>query len=232
MRGIILAGGVGRRLHPLTLVTNKHLLPVGNQPMIDHPIRILKEVGIRDIMVVTGVEHAGDVFSYCGSGERFGVNFNFAIQDYSDGIAGALRLCETWSGDNPVFVVLGDNIFEHVPTPNNDDTCAIYVKRVSSPERFGVCQYGDGVLKRVVEKPDIAPSPWVVTGCYLFPPDVWGVLRELKPSLRGEFEVTDVINHYIDDGSVTVHQVDGYWSDAGTPESYEAANVWAWENIK
>jgi glucose-1-phosphate thymidylyltransferase len=213
--------------------------------MIDHPIRTIKEAGITDIMVVTGTEHAGDVFSYCGSGERFGVNFNFAVQDKPNGIAGALRLCETWAAGDNVMVVLGDNVFEQIDIhkeiafeAKHIHEAVIFVKDVKEPQRFGVCKFRDGprlpgdgtrrALIGVVEKPANPPSDYAVTGCYIFPETVWGIISSLTPSGRGELEVTDVINQYIEIGLCQIEYVTGYWSDAGTMESYRAANEWAW----
>jgi glucose-1-phosphate thymidylyltransferase len=208
--------------------------------MIDWPIRTIKDAGITDIMVVTGAEHAGDVFSYCGSGERFGVNFNFAVQDKPNGIAGALALCETWAGeDEPVMVILGDNIFGQLDYERRVSKmgfgmfkCVILIKSVPNPERFGVVtisQYDHKVIS-IEEKPVKPASDAAVTGLYVFPPDVWGMIRSLEPSGRGELEVTDIIRRYIVPGRMDfVEMADtDYWSDAGTMESYRAANEWAW----
>lgn len=243
MRGVILAGGTGSRLHPLTTVTNKHLLPVGPVPMIEHPIRTLRNAGITDVMIVTGVEHAGQIVNYCGSGEGHGMRFNYAFQERAGGIAQALGLCESWAGGCALMVVLGDNIFDYVlgmdalnkhEIESNKGKAAIFFARVPDPERFGCIEW-EGPLdapvpRRIIEKPKMPPSHDAVTGCYLLPPDVFGVIRSLKPSGRGELEITDVVNHYLEEGLLIAEGVCDFWSDAGTPESYQRANEWAWKN--
>jgi glucose-1-phosphate thymidylyltransferase len=183
-------------------------------------------------MVVTGAEHCGDVFAYCGDGSKFGCNFNFAVQEQPNGIAGALALCEIWAGKDQVTVVLGDNIFDE-PMTNwtgrwNGSTCYVFLKDVANPERFGVAKIRAGELVEVVEKPEHPPSSMAVTGAYIFPNDVWRVIGGMKPSERGELEVTDIINYYIQNHRIQPEDVDRFWSDAGTMESYRAANEWAW----
>jgi glucose-1-phosphate thymidylyltransferase len=208
--------------------------------MIDHPIRTIRSAGIENIMIVTGHEHSGAVFNYCGDGSRFDCNFNFAIQTKPDGIAGALGLCRSWAGEEPVMVVLGDNIFGDLQLVTEVSKmgyclfkCAIFVKKVKHPERFGVVTLGHGnSVISIAEKPKKPASNLIVTGCYIFPPSVWDVILNLKPSDRGELEVTDIIRAYMPD-RVHVRMLDDlYWSDAGTMESYQSANQWAWEHIK
>ncbi len=228
MKGIILAGGTGSRLYPLTKVTNKHLLPVGNKPMIYYPIEKLTEAGIDEILVVTGTDHMGDVVNLLGSGKDFNCRFTYKVQDEAGGIAQALGLAENFVGDDSMTVVLGDNIFE--PSLKNAISsfsgkgAQILVKEVNDPERFGVAEIEGDKITGIEEKPEKPKSPYAVTGVYIYDNRVFEFIRELKPSGRGEFEITDVNNNYIDRGEMRFSILDGWWTDAGTPDSYKRAN--------
>lgn len=228
MKGIILAGGTGSRLYPLTKVTNKHLLPIGDKPMIYHPIEKLTEIGIQEILIVTGTEHMGAVVNLLGSGKDFDCRFTYKVQDEAGGIAQALGLAENFAGNDPVAVILGDNIFEsslQAAAENYDGTGAqIMIKEVPDPKRYGVAELkGDKVLS-VTEKPDQPKSNFAVTGIYFYDSKVYEIIKTLKPSGRGELEITDVNNHYIREKKMKSSILDGWWTDAGTPESYRVAN--------
>ncbi|MDZ7718093.1 MAG: sugar phosphate nucleotidyltransferase [Balneolaceae bacterium] len=228
MKGIILAGGTGSRLYPLTKVTNKHLLPVGNKPMIYYPIEKLTSAGIEEILIVTGTEHMGDVVNLLGSGKDFGCRFTYKVQDEAGGIAQALGLAENFCGDEPMTVILGDNIFEaglSKALENFDGSGAqILIKQVEDPERFGVAELEGDRIVGIEEKPDQPKSEFAVTGIYMYDPQVFDLIRNLEPSDRGELEITDVNNHYIKNGAMKYSILDGWWTDAGTPESYKVAN--------
>lgn len=228
MKGIVLAGGTGSRLYPLTKVTNKHLLPVGNKPMIYYPIQKLTEAGIQEILIVTGTEHMGDVVNLLGSGKDFGCRFTYKVQDEAGGIAQALGLAENFCGDEPMTVILGDNIFEaglSKALGNYDNSGAqILIKQVEDPERFGVAELEGDRIIGIEEKPDQPKSEFAVTGIYMYDSQVFDLIKNLKPSDRGELEITDVNNHYIKNGTMKYSKLDGWWTDAGTPESYKVAN--------
>jgi glucose-1-phosphate thymidylyltransferase len=230
MKGIILAGGTGSRLYPLTKVTNKHLLPVGREPMIFHPLRKLTEAGIDEILVVTGVEHMGDVVTLLGSGKDFGCRFTYKVQDEAGGIAQALGLAENFAGKDLMCVVLGDNVFEDSLRPHVDAFreqgrgARLLLKQVPDPERYGVVELEDGKPVRIVEKPKQAKSDLAVVGVYFYDSDVFDVVRTLKPSARGELEITDVNNHYLRAGTLRCERLSGWWTDAGTFESLGVAN--------
>lgn len=228
MKGIILAGGTGSRLYPLTKVTNKHLLPVGDKPMIYHPIEKLLEVGIKEVLIVTGTEHMGDVVNLLGSGKDFNCRFTYKVQDEAGGIAQALGLAENFAGNDPVVVILGDNIFEHSlqkAVSNYDGSGAqILIQKVEDPERYGVAELeGDKVIS-IEEKPKEPKSNYAVTGIYFYDAKVFECIRTLKPSGRGELEITDVNNFYIKNGLMKSSVLEGWWTDAGTPDSYKHAN--------
>ena len=226
MKGVVLAGGLGTRLHPLTKVTNKHLLPVHNQPMIYYPIRTLINAGIDDIMIVTGGNSAGDFLKLLGNGRDFGLkHLSYAYQEGEGGIADALALVEHFADDNPICVVLGDNIIEGNVQSAADaylqqgNGAKILLKKVHDPQRFGVPELdGDKVL-RIEEKPKDPRSDYAVIGIYFYDATVFDVIKTLIPSGRGELEITDVNNHYIDRGEMTWNELEGWWTDAGTFES-------------
>ena len=228
--GIILAGGSGSRLHPCTTVTNKHLLPIGEMPMIFYPIRKLVSAGIEDILIVTGTEHMGDFISLLGSGHEFNCALTYRVQDEAGGIAQALALAERFAGSQPMCVMLGDNIFENPITPfieqfrSHPSDAQILLKEVPDAERFGVVEMKGTKVVRIIEKPEQPPSNFAVTGVYCYPPDVFDIIRTLKPSERGELEITDVNNAYLAQGRLQAAMLDGYWSDAGTFPSLARAN--------
>lgn len=230
MKGIILAGGTGSRLYPLTKVTNKHLLPVGKYPMIYHAIHKLVEADIHDILIVTGKEHMGDVVNLLGSGSDFGVTFTYKVQDKAGGIAQALGLCETFVGKDNMTVILGDNVFNdnissYVQSYKEQGNGArILIKNVSDPQRFGVPELEGTYIKSIEEKPKIPKSNFAVTGIYMFDSSVFDIIRELEPSDRGELEITDVNNAYIQKGQMTYDVLNGWWTDAGTHQSLSKAN--------
>ena len=228
LKGVILAGGTGSRLYPLTKVTNKHLLPVGNKPMIFHPIEKLTGLGIQDILIVTGTEHMGDVVNLLGSGAEYNCRFTYKVQDQAGGIAQALGLAENFAGQDPIVVILGDNIFEddltraaHTYTGNG---AMILLKQVPDPQRYGVALLdGDKVIE-IQEKPENPPTSFAVTGIYFYDSRVFSAIRDLKPSRRGELEITDVNNYYIRQNQMSSALLEGWWTDAGTPDSYRLAN--------
>src|SRR5437660_6372185 len=233
MKGVILAGGLGTRLYPLTKVTNKHLLPVYNKPMIYYPIQTLVNAGIRDILLVTGGNGAGDFLRLLGNGKEFGLeHLNEADQEGEGGIAAALSLAEYFSDGGPICVALGDNIIEKNiiaaarAYEKQDGGAKILLKEVKDPQRFGVPVFERGRLVRIEEKPKEPKSPYAVTGIYCFDHQVFEIIRTLKPSARGELEITDVNNAYIERGQMTWDILDGWWTDAGTFESLmSAANL-------
>jgi len=226
MKGVILAGGLGTRLYPLTKITNKHLLPVFDRPMIYYPIEALIGAGIRDIMIVTGGKKSGDFLSLLGNGSDFGLkHLNYTYQKGEGGIAEALGLCEHWAAGESVCVILGDNLIERniaraVRNFQEQRVGAkIMLKEVHDPERFGVAELkGERVLS-IEEKPRRPKSNLAVIGIYLYDARVFDIIKTLEPSDRGELEITDVNNWYIRDGSMTYEVLDGWWTDAGTFES-------------
>lgn len=230
IRGVILAGGTGSRLYPLTKVTNKHLLPVGKKPMILHPVEKLVQAGIDDILVVTGVEHMGDVVNLLGSGKDFGCRFAYKVQDDAGGIAQALGLAELFARDAKIAVILGDNIFTGPLGPyisrflEQSKGAKVLLKEVQDPHRFGVAQIRDGRITSIEEKPKNPKTSYAVTGIYFYDEQVFNVIRSLKPSNRGELEVTDVNNAYINKETMTYDILDGHWTDAGTFDSLAFAN--------
>ncbi len=222
MKGVILAGGFGRRLHPLTRISNKHLLPVYNKPMIYYPIEQLIGAGIDRIMIVTGGNHAGEFLRLLGNGAEFGLShLDYAYQEGAGGIAEALGLAEHFAGGDPVAVLLGDNIFEHSIAPvvrrfrQDPRGARIVLAEVDNPGSYGVAVMRDGRLVRIVEKPKAPPSRLVVTGLYLYDPRVFEYVRALTPSGRGELEITDVNNRYLGAGELDYELVRGYWADCG-----------------
>ena len=231
-KGVVLAGGSGSRLLPLTRVTNKHLLPVGQVPMIHHPLIKLRDAGIGEVLVVTGREHMGDVVALLGSGSELDLSLDYKVQDEAGGIAQALSLAESFAAGGPVVVVLGDNIFADDLGAEVESFHAqpigakVMLKAVDDAHRFGVATL-DEAGERVVhieEKPSTPESNLAVTGVYFYDAQVYDIIRTLEPSDRGELEITDVNNAYIHAGQLTFGVFDGWWTDAGTPESYQRAN--------
>jgi glucose-1-phosphate thymidylyltransferase len=226
VKGVVLAGGLGSRLRPLTAVTNKHLLPVYDQPMIYYPIQTLVNAGIIDIMIVTGGNSAGDFLKLLGNGKAFGLkHLNYTYQEGEGGIAEALALVEHFAAGEPVCVVLGDNIIEGnianaVRAYRHQGAGAkIILKKVPDPERFGVPELDGRRVLRIEEKPKVPKSEYAVIGIYMYDGDVYDVIRTLKPSGRGELEITDVNNAYIERDEMTWEELEGWWTDAGTFES-------------
>ena len=225
VKGIILAGGTATRLRPLTNITNKHLLPVGRKPMIYYPIEKMTGAGIEDILIVTGVDHMGDVVGLLGSGKDFNCRFTYKVQDQAGGIAQALSLAEDFSNGVPVAVILGDNIFEDSMKPylekylKQKKGSHILLKPVKDPQRFGVAEVKGDKVVSIEEKPKNPKSDLAVTGIYFYDGEVFDIIRTLKPSGRGELEITDVNNEYIRRGIMSWSRMDGWWSDAGTFES-------------
>ncbi|MWC27299.1 sugar phosphate nucleotidyltransferase [Paenibacillus sp. MMS18-CY102] len=230
MKGIILAGGTGSRLYPLTKVTNKHLLPVGKYPMIYHAVAKLKEAGITDILIVTGKEHMGDVVNLLGSGREMNVGFTYKVQDEAGGIAQALGLAEQFVGNDQMVVILGDNVFSDSIAPyvanfkNQKNGAKILIQEVHDPQRYGVPELlGDRIVS-IEEKPSEPKSSYAVTGIYMYDSRVFEIVRTLVPSGRGELEITDVNNAYISSNELTYDMLQGWWTDAGTHASLTKAN--------
>ena len=226
MKGVILAGGLGTRLFPLTKITNKHLLPVHDRPMIYYPIQTLINAGIDDIMIVTGGNSAGDFLRLLGNGAEFGLkHLNYTYQEGEGGIADALSLVEHFADEQPICVVLGDNVIEGNIRAAADEYrqqgkgAKILLKKVPDPQRFGVPELDGKAVLQIEEKPKEPKSDFAVIGIYFYDSTVFNVIRTLVPSGRGELEITDVNNHYIDRGEMTWNQLDGWWTDAGTFES-------------
>jgi glucose-1-phosphate thymidylyltransferase len=226
MKGVILAGGLGTRLYPLTKITNKHLLPVHDKPMIYYPLQALVNAGIRDILIVTGGNHAGDFLKLLGNGKEFGLkHVNYTYQEGEGGIAAALALAEYFSEGEKICVVLGDNIIEknilHAVQAfeKQERGALILLKEVPDAHRFGVPEIQNGRIIRIEEKPKNPPSSYAVIGIYMYDPDVFRIIKTLKPSGRGELEITDVNNDYLRRGALTYDILDGWWTDAGTFES-------------
>lgn len=235
MKGVILAGGLGSRLYPMTHATNKHLLPVYDRPMIYYPIRTLVNAGVREILIVTGGPHAGDFLGVLRNGEELGLkHLEYAFQDGEGGIADALRLCEDFADGGDIGVILGDNTTDadiRQPIQSFDGGAMVFLKQVPDPERFGVAEFDPSDPSRVIaieEKPKQPKSNYAVTGLYIYDYGVFDIIRTLQPSGRGELEITDVNNAYIERGQLHWAELDGFWSDAGTPASLFRTNAfWA-----
>jgi glucose-1-phosphate thymidylyltransferase len=230
MRGIILSGGLGTRLRPLTYITSKQLLPVYNRPMIYYPLNTLLKAGIKEILIIVAPEHAGDYSNLLGSGKEFGAKFTYEIQDEPRGLADALIIGDNFIDKENVALILGDNIFEDDFTKEIKKFKSggkIFAKKVPDPERFGVVDFENNKAKRIVEKPKKFISDYAVTGLYLY--DHWAVevAKNLKPSKRGELEITDINNWYLERGELAVTKVKGAWLDAGTFDSLLAAQTLA-----
>ncbi len=238
MKGIVLAGGIGSRLYPLTRVTNKHLLPVYNKPMIFYPLQTLVDAGIRDILIVTGGQNAGDFLRLLQNGKEFGLQqLSFAYQEGEAGIADALRLAEPFVKGDPLCVVLGDNIIEGDVSDaaesflQQEKGAMVLLKEVPDPERFGVPVLDGGRIVRIEEKPHNPKSPYAVIGIYFYDGTVFDRIRRLKPSGRGEYEITDINNSYIEEGSLRHSILKGWWTDAGTFESLAHASNMVREKV-
>lgn len=230
MKGIILAGGTGSRLFPLTKITNKHLLPVYKEPMIFYPLRTLINAGITEIMVVTGGRNSGDFLRLLSNGKEFGLrHVNYTYQEGEGGIAAALKLAEYFADGEKICVILGDNIIEGNILEaarrfeQQSAGAHIVLKEVPYPQRFGVPVFDGDRIVRIEEKPQNPPSPYAVTGIYFYDPTVFERIKELKPSRRGELEITDVNNSYLSEGTLTYSILEGWWTDAGTFESLRGA---------
>ncbi len=231
MKGVILAGGLGTRLHPLTKITNKHLLPIYDRPMIYYPLQTLVDAGIDDILLVTGGNNAGDFLKLLGNGKEFGLkHLNYTYQEGEGGIAEALGLAEYFSEGDSVIVILGDNIIEKsIKTAvenfkQQGGGAKILLKEVEDPQRFGVAELDGEKVVNIVEKPKQPKSNLIVIGVYMYDSEVFEVIKTLKPSDRDELEITDVNNRYIQDNKMTFEVLDGWWTDAGTFESLYRAN--------
>ncbi len=230
MKGVILAGGVGSRLTPLTEITNKHLLPVGKEPMIWHPVRQLVGAGIAEILVVTSTHHMGSVVQSLGSGKRFGCEFTYRVQEEAGGIAHALALAAAFSAGEPIVVLLGDNVFEYSIRPHVDDFrrqqngARVLLKEVGDPERFGVAALDEKVIVSIEEKPARPRTNYAVVGCYMYDARVFEIIGRTAKSARGEYEITTVNNIYIADRQLEYGFVKGRWTDAGTFESFMEAS--------
>ena len=231
MKGVVLAGGLGTRLQPLTLVTNKHLLPVYDRPMIHYPIGCLLDAGIDEIVIVTGGEHAGDFLKLLKNGKQLGVrHLEYAYQEGEGGIADALKLAEEFADGGKICVILGDNIIEGDIRKAAGDFftqksgAKVLLKEVDDPHRFGVAKFEGDTLVDVIEKPADPPSNLAVTGIYFYDNDVFDICQTLKPSNRGELEITDVNNAYLARGDLTYERLEGWWTDAGTFESLHRAS--------
>jgi len=231
LKGVILAGGLGTRLHPLTKITNKHLLPVFCKPMIYYPIQTLVDAGIKDILIVTGGMHAGEFLRLLGDGKEFGLtHINYTYQEGEGGIAQALDLARHFADNEKIVVMLGDNIVQKSIKRHVDDFkkqrggARILIKEVPDPERFGVVGFSGRKITSIEEKPKKPKSKYAVTGIYMYDGRVFDIIKTLKPSHRGELEITDVNNAYLKSGSLEYSVMDGWWTDAGTFESLLKAN--------
>lgn len=238
MKAVILAGGTGSRLFPLTKVTNKHLLPVGNKPMIFHSLEKARDAGIKEVAIVTGIDHMGDIVRLIGSGNEFGLSVTYRVQDKPDGIAGALKLVENFISKDKFVVILADNIFsdeisgfvekfQKLP----DDSCMLLLKSVENPERFGVATIKDGNIIKIHEKPKKPESNLCVTGIYFFDFNVFSKIENITHSPRGELEISDINQMYVDQKKCSFDILEGWWTDAGTLPSYNAACQLAWSSI-
>lgn len=229
-KGIILAGGKGTRLYPLTKVINKNILPVYDKPLIYYPIMTLRNAGIKDILIISGPGHAGQFLDLLGSGKELGVDLSYDIQEEAKGIAHGLAIAEDFADSGPITLMLGDNIYEEDLKQAVDDFkkqekgAKVILKQVHDPKRFGVAELEGDKVVSIVEKPENPKSDWAVTGFYMYDSRVFKVIKDLKPSARGEYEITDVNNWYVKDGSLTGYKTKGEWLDAGTFDSLLKAN--------
>jgi glucose-1-phosphate thymidylyltransferase len=228
MKGVILAGGTGSRLLPLTKVTNKHLLPIFDKPMIYYPLQTLLDAGIEEIMIVSGRGHAGHFLELLGSGEEWGARFTYQIQEQAGGIAQALGLAVRWADDEDITVILGDNIFQDMVKGDIDaftSGAKIFLKEVPDANRFGVAELKDNRVISIEEKPKRPRSPYAVTGLYIYDSSVFDIIKNIKPSGRGELEITDVNNAFIKKGEMSYTILKGFWTDAGTFDTLIRAGI-------
>jgi len=231
MKGVILAGGKGTRLNPLTEITNKHLLPVGREPMVWHPVRQLISAGITDILIITSTEHMGDMVNSLGSGQKFGCQFTYRVQEESKGIAHGLLLAENFVDRRKVVVLLADNIFEcsiveHVTKFSTQESGGyVLLKEVGDPERYGVAALDEKQIIAIEEKPLQPKTNYAVVGCYMYDHNVFTIIKSISPSARGELEITNVNNKYAEKSELQFGFVRGRWTDAGTFESLSQANT-------
>ena len=232
LKGIILAGGTGSRLRPLTNVTNKHLLPIYDKPMIFYPLETLKGAGIKDIMIITGTSHAGDIFALMGSGKNFGVKFTYRVQDEAGGIPHAIALAEDFAGNDKFVSINGDNIVsesikqqvEEFGKGSEEARIMLAKTTVEEARKAGVAAFDGEKIVKLVEKPQEPPSEWVSIGIYMYTKSVFGIIRNLKPSARGELEITDVNNEYLRRGTLKAGKLKEEWLDAGSFEELFRAN--------
>lgn len=226
MKGVLLAGGTGSRLYPLTKVTNKHLLPVYNKPMIYYPLYLMKLAGITEVLLVSGKGHAGNFLELLGSGKALGIKISYEVQEEAGGIAQALSLAENFVRDEKMLVVLGDNILEDDVSEavkefrQQESGARIFLKSVPNPKSYGVAEIANDKVVNVIEKPENPPSDLAVVGCYMYDNQVFDVIRGLKPSARNELEITDVNNHYLKAGTLAYSILEGFWGDCG--ESFDS----------
>jgi len=234
MKGVILSGGKGTRLYPLTKVINKNILPVYDKPLIYYPILTLRDAGIKEILIISGPGHAGQFLDLLGSGKELGVDLTYDIQEEPKGIAHALGIAEDFADEGPLAMILGDNIYEEnlkkavndykKQIEKNGKGAKIVIKQVPDPERFGVVELQGDKIISIIEKPKEPKSDWINTGFYLYDNRVFDIIRTLKPSPRGEYEVVDVSNWYLKEGTLTYYKTVGEWIDAGTFDSLLKAN--------
>lgn len=227
MKGIILAGGAGTRLYPLTKVTNKHLLPIGSFPMIHYPIISMVNAGIKDIMIISGTGHVGNMIDFLGSGSDYECEFTFKVQDKPDGIAGALKLCKNFVHNDDCLVILGDNVFDRdlsLDVENFNSDAKFFFKEVHDPERYGVGVFSKHILTKIEEKPKKPKSNFGCLGIYMYSSKVFNALRNIKKSPRGEYEITSVNNYMLKNHNCNYEILDDFWMDAGEMESYHYTN--------
>jgi glucose-1-phosphate thymidylyltransferase len=231
MKGVIIAGGKGTRLYPLTKVVNKNILQVYDKPLIYYPILTLRDAGIKDILLISGPGHAGQFLDLLGSGKELGVDLSYDIQEEPKGVAHCIAVAEDFADNGPIAVILGDNIYEDNLKEAVDDFkkqgkgAKVALKQVHDPERFGVAELGGDKIVSIVEKPKKPKSNWIVVGFYLYDNRVFDVIRTLKLSDRGEYEITDLNNKYLKEGTLTGYKLKGEWIDAGTFDSLLKANT-------
>lgn len=230
MKGVIIAGGKGTRLLPITKLINKSFLPIYNRTLVEYPINLLLKGGITKILIITGPEHAGDFIEYFGSGDNIKADFTYRVQQEPLGIADALAQAEDFVDGKPFTAILSDNIFDGSfanKLKNFRSGARVFIKKVNDPERFGVAVLEGGKVVKILEKPADPPTNYAVTGLYQYDTEVFKIIRKLKPSARGEFEITDVNNAYIKKGGMRAEFISGFWSDAGTFDSLVSAGEWA-----